>query len=673
MDKSIFKSFFDKKRIIIFALFVIFLYFYAARLTLFLSNSKFKTEQDSSNETTVLLDMTNPKTFTITPSNNCWKGITLFFSIPDNTESSYIYLKITDEDGKTVFAQAVTELDSANYHRFSFANKIPAKNGTYTLFILGNNIDLKTNSADSLQYKLYGNVAGKFLVPIIIFFVFAIIAAFLILCFFIFYKKIKPETVFLIAATIFGLMFMCLMPPLTISDECRHYDTAYEISNALLGIKQSDFGIKKPTPVFIIKRVTDLSLVPDDMFQNDNQTLFNYYETIWPHVFRELQKPKDLSLVVSYPYVNTTTAYPFLFVLSSFGITLGRVLKLNFLFTFLLGRFFNLAFFILVIYFALKKQTVGKNFFCFSALLPMLLHQVASYSYDSILITLTLFFIMYVTEFAYNSEKQFSLKSMVLLCLAAFFIAPAKTVYFPIIILIFTLSQKSFTNKRNYAITIFLTILSGLVGIIVNHLFSNSFMFLNNPITGVTYSTLYKKSLFATESLNNYDTIKNISSASIRWLLSHPFQYLYILINSCREKLSYWFVTLGGRYLGWEAIPMNELLIYLILILLIYQITRTTNGITTSFKNRLISICIFVVISIGILTGQLLYAGIDPISPVISGVQGRYLIPVVPLLFLFRKNLGTASSEIEQSIQFAEVSLLIFMSIDLLFRIIGIY
>ena len=132
-------------------------------------------------------------------------------------------------------------------------------------------------------------------------------------------------------------------------------------------------------------------------------------------------------------------------------------------------------------------------------------------------------------------------------------------------------------------------------------------------------------------------------------------------------------MTLGGRYLGWEAIPMNELLIYIILGLLIFQITRKTDSIATSLKNRLLSVCIFDVISIAILTGQLLYAGIDPISPVISGVQGRYFIPVVPLLFLFRKNLGTGSCEIEQAIQFAQVSLLIFISIDLFFRIIGIY
>ena len=127
-------------------------------------------------------------------------------------------------------------------------------------------------------------------------------------------------------------------------------------------------------------------------------------------------------------------------------------------------------------------------------------------------------------------------------------------------------------------------------------------------------------------------------------------------------------------FLLW-SLPINEkyFLIYSIIGLLIYQITRKTDGIVTCLKNRVISICIFVVISIAILTGQFLFAGIDPIIPVISAVQGRYFIPIVPLLFLFRKKLGTGSCEIEQTIQFAEVSLLIFMSIDLFFRIIGIY
>ena len=107
MDKSIFKSFFDKKRLLIFALFAIFIYFYAARLALFLSNSKYRTEQDSARETIVSLDMQNPKTFTITPPKNCWKGITLFFSIPDTNKDSLLYLKIADENGKTMFAPQI--------------------------------------------------------------------------------------------------------------------------------------------------------------------------------------------------------------------------------------------------------------------------------------------------------------------------------------------------------------------------------------------------------------------------------------------------------------------------------------------------------------------------------------------------------------------------------------
>ncbi|MBP5328971.1 MAG: DUF2142 domain-containing protein [Spirochaetaceae bacterium] len=658
MDKSIFKSFFDKKRLLIFVLFAIFIYFYAARLSRFLSNSKFKTEQDSVRETTVSLDMQNSKSFTIIPSNSCWKGITLFFSIPDNTESSLLYLKIADENGKTVFAQAVTELDSEKYHRFSFANKIPAKNGTYTLLISGKNVDLKTNGTDSPQYKLYGNVAGKFLVPIIIIFVIALIVATAVLCFFIFYIKLKPETVFLIAGTIFGLLFMCLMPPLTIGDECRHYDTAYEMSNKMLGVKSA--------PGFIAKRATDLSLVPDDMFLNDNHTLFNYYETIWPHVFNELQKPKDLSITNAYPYANTITTYPFLFILSSLGITVGRLLKLNFLFTFLLGRFFNLAFFILVTYFALKKQIVAKNFFCFSALLPMLLHQVASFSYDSMLITVSLFFIMSVTEFAYNPDKKLSIPSFIILCLSAFFIAPAKTLYFPIIALIFTINSKSFKQSKNWLLLPTLVILSAVLGVITNHCISRMMTFVNNPVTGIG------STLPSLESVNNYDSLKYLSKTSVLWIVSHPFQYIYILLNSCRERLSYWIMTLGGRYLGWEAIPMNELLIYSMCGMIVWQLVRKTDGIKTTLKNRIISIAIFVTIFLLILTGQFMM-GIDPISPVIVGVQGRYLIPIVPLIFLFRKDISTSCEDTELSIHFAQIGILLFLSIDLFFRIIGIY
>ena len=282
----------------------------------------------------------------------------------------------------------------------------------------------------------------------------------------------------------------------------------------------------------------------------------------------------------------------------------------------------------------------------------MLLHQVASFSYDSPLITVSLFFIMYITEFAYNDQKKFSLLSLILLCLAAFFIAPAKTLYFPIIALIFTVSSKSFKQKKNWILLPVFIIISAFLGIGLSRLLDKTLVFVNNPVTGFNFSLIPQQpTSVLVESFNNSETIKYLSKSSILWALSHPFRYLYILINSCRERLSYWVMTLGGRYLGWEAIPMNELLIYSILGLLLYQILRKTDGIATSFKNRLISICIFVVVSIAILTGQLLFAGFDPIAPVISGVQGRYFIPVVPLLFLFRKPQSIPHLSVHQGAQ----------------------
>ncbi|MBP5793834.1 MAG: DUF2142 domain-containing protein, partial [Spirochaetaceae bacterium] len=265
-----------------------------------------------------------------------------------------------------------------------------------------------------------------------------------------------------------------------------------------------------------------------------------------------------------------------------------------------------------------------------------------------------------------NQEKNFSWQSMVLLCFAAFFIAPAKTLYFPIIALFFTINFKSIKlEKKSFLLPTFI-ILAAVFGIISNQLIAKTFAVVYNPVTGIG------STLPSLESVNNYDSLKYLSKTSVLWIVSHPFQYIYILLNSCRERLSYWIMTLGGRYLGWEAIPMNELLIYSMCGMIVWQLVRKTDGIKTTLKNRIISIAIFVTIFLLILTGQFMM-GIDPISPVIVGVQGRYLIPIVPLIFLFRKDISTSCEDTELSIHFAQIGILLFLSIDLFFRIIGIY
>lgn len=656
------KKVISSKIVFIFCFFVLFSFFYVMKANNFLTNCKFvDTYADSSVGS--LLDGEKKHNFTIDVNNSNWKGITFFFSTVEEDAPFVFSVSIKDQNNEVVFAQTIrTKKDNDNYHRFTFGKEINAS-GTYTISIVGNNILLQCDENFVPMYKLYGNLIGKLIFPLVIAFFIGLLVIFAILFYFLFIKKIKIETIFLIGSIVFGLFFMVIMPPLTIGDECRHYDTAYEMSNKILGIKSQN-GL-------IAKRVTDLSLVPDDYNKNENWTFFNYYEKLWPHVFSELKKTKDVSIVQVEPYATTLTHYPLLYVPSVIGLTLGRLLKLNFIFTFLLGRFFSLLTFVLVIYFALKqiKNEKIKAFFTSIALFPMVLHQIASFSYDSLLITLVFFFIMTLYSAA-KEKKDLSILTIAFLCLATIVITPAKSVYFPIIAFVFLVPFSIYKNKSKGFLFLCLISASFVLGFAIEFLYSANVQGVHNS----ALVTPVKRAQVSSEILPNQNIINE--TFNVKWAIQNPFEYLYILMNTLVNRGSYFLDTAFARYLGWEAIPMNELFVFAFIgIFLFYLLSGTTKKEKLS-KNQICqkygALLLFVFVSGAIMTGFFI-DGVDPIVPVISSIQGRYFIPILPLLFIFFDVSKEESNVISVEMILFQLSVQVLFAIDLVYRIVGIY
>ena len=128
--------------------------------------------------------------------------------------------------------------------------------------------------------------------------------------------------------------------------------------------------------------------------------------------------------------------YPILYVCSAAGVFLAFCLHLGFAPALLLGRLFNLTAFALLSAWAVKKAPFGKMAFVGAALLPMTLHQAASFSRDSLLLGLCFAFTALCLDLAYAPGSALCWQKLVPLAVMGVVIAPAKVVYAPLIALV---------------------------------------------------------------------------------------------------------------------------------------------------------------------------------------------------------------------------------------------
>ena len=649
--------------------YLIFSFYFVSKISHFLLNSKYKSTAEKDLSDMPLLE-NESYSFDLIAKNSHWSGITIFFDRIEKEAPVSVSMQIQDESGKVVFAYSPSpkDLDNANgYFRFNFANAIKAKSGTYKVTVFGTNINLKlAYQTEAAAYKLYGNLLKKFFIPFIAMLCIGLLFAGFIVIYIVYIKQLKPEQLFLVASVIFGLFFMFIMPPLTVGDECRHFDTAYDLSNKFLGIKNT-------VPNQMMKRTADLSLVPPDYMLNQNWTLFNYYEEIWPHVFSQLKKPQDYSLISVYPYASKLNAYFFMYLPSAIGITLGRLLKLNFLLTFLLGRFFNLLIFIFVGYYALKKYSYGKTFYATFALAPMFIHQIASYSYDSILLSLTFYFVLAVSAII-TEKRTVAKKECICLCLAIFLFASSKVVYFPLVFLLLFLKKENFSSLKSKR----LFLLSAFICLAASFVFEFFYQKWNINLINIEQVVAANNEIpkASSASLSPVNAVTEMTG--VKWVFKNPLTYVYILLNTLAERGNYYLITVAGGYLGWEAIPMNKLLIAALIGLFLYQIFRTKSDTGYAIQERpvgqrFVIILIFVFISGAIFTSLNLLAPPDFANPVIGSVQGRYFLPVLPLLYLCRKNTADPVTLVSENVFCIQFFIMIMIAIDLAYRIIGIY
>ena len=610
------------------------------------SESKFRREivNDDYDSPTVALDNTNELSQSLYVEGKLY-GVRLLVSKTDADSSGTVSLSLFDEKevvAATAFA-GINDLSDGLFYLFLFESPVDAPGGSeYTLSLTaevnsGAGVSFMKSSGeasdfigenDSVHYALSGfkliengqpqsgtlalqyitRYSGRALyVPYIILSIILLVFFELVyLALFVF--RVSLHFVFLFCSLILGTVFLLVIPLRTAPDEYVHIANAYRNSNIIFGIKDSPGSLT-------VRAGDEMFLLTYDYDATD---IFAYQDIIEDS---SSAGREDTAVI---PVKKSSRVFPLMYLPQTLGVVIARLLGLGKSGLLFMGRFLNLIFYSVVVMFAVKKIPFMKTAFMIAALLPMSLQLAASFSYDTYVIALCFLFISLTLELAYKKEKP-DVKDLALIIAVALLIAPAKTVYLPVLLLLLIPASEKLKNKKTFII---ITLSVFAAAVMVWTVFN--FGMLKSVLKGI--GDPYTEPLFYPVRGNN-DAVQRFT---FTYIFRHIPQTLLVLSRTFYEQGPLWLQGLIGGRLG-EIIAVNIEINWLVvtgLILLLAAGTVPADGddFIPKKKTRLLTLAISAAVFALLLAACLSWTPIN--YDTLFGMQGRYLLPVLPLFLL---------------------------------------
>ncbi len=397
------------------------------------------------------------------------------------------------------------------------------------------------------------------------------------------------HVLYLMAVIGLGSVLLFAQPIYSAPDEMTHFSNAYSTSDYMMfqdvGEGYATRRMSEWHPVYYELEIT-----------KDNMEAFA----------RAFQAEEDHSLLTWVDSYKTNDS-GFLYVIGGLGITLGRLLDLNMTAMAVLGQLLNLIFFGLAVSYAIYRIPYGKRIVACVGLLPMVVQQAASFSYDVEIIAASIVLLSLSLFFVDNKPRLIDIVSYLL---AAFVLLIAKGhIYIFLIVFSLCLFCKKEWFAKKYRRYWILAVVLCLIFI------------------GLRWDVIL-------EAIKTTPHIRRLDADGYS-----PYYYLthlgYTIGLVMRTLLtygrSYVFQMVGGVF-GWYDIFLHTPIIYLIFLWLVVTSAKKEEEPNMDIHKRVIGVlCCFC--SAGLALAAMMIYETGQAATVIAGFQGRYLLPVL-LVFI---------------------------------------
>jgi len=536
--------------------------------------------------------------------------------------------------------------------------------GTYEGFELEEN-DVRARGTIAIQY--YTRHTGDDIYGFFMLIASAAISGLIIAYFMIFVKKCRPENAFAVIALTVGIVFSIFTPIGGGPDEYVHFASSYKISNIMLGIEKPSSSKK------ILVRKCD-SVLPINDTVNYNSFRF---QDIYDGLLEKNETGNEMVEVEA----RTTTAFKPVYMPQAIGITMARLMNMGSVQLVIMGRIFNLLFYIIMVWMAIKITPVFKSTFTVIGLLPMCMQLAGNFSYDSYILAFSYFFTAVVFSLTY-SDRQVDWKRIAAAAVSLWMLTPVKAVYVTMALLVFIIPSEKFKGRKSASATKCIIFMLALLvwanmnlkevkGTLKTHTDylgeKNAQTMLreqnkkeeavrteeNTTETETTAEEIfYPYELMIQENASENETVfwdpesdilPNGDSKyyySVSYILSHMKQTIKLIMNTITTKSGHILQCMIGTRLGEIiVVDLQASWLWFIGILLVLLLSVFNVGDSVSPHK-----------GIRKWWGALIFAGVvalsvaacimwTPINYVtVFGIQGRYFLPAFPLIVFFLNN-----------------------------------
>jgi uncharacterized membrane protein len=401
-------------------------------------------------------------------------------------------------------------------------------------------------------------------------------------------------------------------------DEPSHFLRAYQVSEGHLSaelVGKHNAGGVLPANVVAMQQAFFANYIREFANKTPDWKNGNDYK----HYLTVFSPGKS---VVATTFVGSAVYSPVNYLPQAAGILVGRILHLPLLSYIYLGRLAKAAAFIALAYWALKVIPAGKWLLFTIFMLPSNISAAATFSPDPLVIACIALIVAYFVKYL-KSGKLITNRDYVIIGALLVTLVLLKQAYFPLIALFLFLPYRSFSSLKRY-ITI------NTLYIVVSTCFYVVWTIHVKPISDIIhYAQLPGQAVNPTQQLSN--------------ILHDPIGYARIFTNN--------FISPGQTILTavemvswvtWKYIKPPYFFVLLSYFTLFYGGLVTYSEAFMSKTKQKLNLVItrygsLLIIAAMILIMYTIFYITTSITggPIISGIQGRYFLPVLPLFIPF--------------------------------------
>ncbi len=576
-------------------------------------------------------------------NNDYFNGISLFFTLNHRINTNQNILLILDSTGKILHRESFSSLvlKEGDLSTFYFnkpvfvgkGNKISlvlyspdgtTDNSASVLINLTDSIggfhvsklvgnDVLTSIKDktrhyhaSLMLQTYKTKYGQFWFMKILLYTMALIISLIIIFFFWIRSRLakttlRVEWIFAYLALPFSVIFALITPPTQVPDEGSHFYRSYQISE--FRFTHTDASV----PTSLVRLDTAFS---DLHAAAANKTTL---AEIAAHLKDRLE-PQARTQV-------SAPGYTLPYLPQALGILLGRLVTSSPLILMYIARLFNLLTAIIIVFFAIRITPSFKWLFLILALMPKTMFLFGSLSYDTLTIGISFFTIAIFLYYAYDCKRNLQLTDLALMGLLTLLLLFCKPPYFLLALLFFLIPPKKFGVLYKYIMISIGVVALGL------------FLYKGLPVM----TAFFQGTPFRVTVTSSPETLFR-PDVQLNHIMNDIPSYIILILNSAFIVNHGYVLESFVGFLGWIDVELPKTLTYsFLLFLVISALMMAEGGIKLGLlKKSLLSIILLMGFLI-IETAMYLYAT-SPAKTIIHGVQGRYFIPLAPLVFMLFYN-----------------------------------